>query len=191
MRSPRLRSVLVTGGFVLAVGLGYSAAAWQQHQHSTQHAFTERWPVPEVLSIEHDHLHKQLAAAINAGGETGAAAEHVKGVMKPHFLREEEIAMPPLALLEPLSRGEYTSEMDRVLKLTDQLEHELSEMLSEHQQIKDALKDLAQAARSEGHAEHAQFAEKLILHAKHEEQILYPAAILVGKYVRMKSPNKN
>jgi hypothetical protein len=33
---------------------------------------------------------------------------------------------------------------------------------------------------------HARFAEKLMLHAKTEEEVLYPAAILVGEYLKLK-----
>jgi len=34
--------------------------------------------------------------------------------------------------------------------------------------------------------EHARFAEKLMLHAQTEEEVLYPAAILVGEYLKVK-----
>jgi hypothetical protein len=34
--------------------------------------------------------------------------------------------------------------------------------------------------------DHARFAEKLALHAKTEEDVLYPAAILVGEYLKLK-----
>jgi hypothetical protein len=34
--------------------------------------------------------------------------------------------------------------------------------------------------------EHARFAEKLMFHAQTEEEVLYPAAILVGEYLKVK-----
>jgi len=34
--------------------------------------------------------------------------------------------------------------------------------------------------------EYAEFAEALMLHAKTEEEVLYPASILIGEYVREK-----
>jgi hypothetical protein len=40
---------------------------------------------------------------------------------------------------------------------------------------------VSQAAR----ARHAGFAEKLTLHAQTEEEVLYPAALLVGRYVKL------
>jgi hypothetical protein len=54
-------------------------------------------------------------------------------VLHPYFVREEEIALPPLGLLEPLSKAPPT---------------------------------------------------KLQLHAKSEEELFYPAALLVGDVVR-------
>lgn len=41
-----------------------------------------------------------------------------------------------------------------------------------------------EAARAEGHPEHVHFAEKLVLHAKTEEEVLYPATILLGEYLK-------
>jgi hemerythrin superfamily protein len=37
----------------------------------------------------------------------------------------------------------------------------------------------------EKHVGFAEFARKLILHAQMEEEVMYPAAILVGEYVRL------
>jgi hypothetical protein len=59
-------------------------------------------------------------------------------------------------------------------------------MLKEHQQIAGALQILNQAATEENHPEVVQFTEKLMLHARTEEDILYPAAILIGEYLKMK-----
>lgn len=140
---------------------------------------------PQSIRDEHEHLHRQLAAAIEAGGETGAAAQRVKDVMRPHFQREEQIAMPPLGLLESLSQGEVSPEMKPALRMTMELREEMPSMLAEHDRIKQALKDLEKAARSEGKLGHAEFAEKLILHARHEEDVLYPAALLVGRHLEM------
>ena len=57
-------------------------------------------------------------------------------------------------------------------------------MLAEHRQVVDALEKLAAAARVEKRPDATRFAEKLRLHAETEEQVLYPAAILVGEQVR-------
>ena len=56
-------------------------------------------------------------------------------------------------------------------------------MLAEHQQIGMALEKLRAAARAAGRGEYERFADALALHARTEEAVLYPAAILVGEVV--------
>ena len=68
--------------------------------------------------------------------------------------------------------------------MTERLQNDLPQMLAEHRQVVDALEKLATAARVEKRPDAARFAEKLRLHAETEEQVLYPAAILVGEQVR-------
>jgi hypothetical protein len=94
--------------------------------------------------------------------------------------------MPPLALLNDLAQGKASREMAEVLKMTDRLKAELPQMLAEHKAIVADLARLSDAAQTEGRPEFAHFAEKLILHATNEEQVLYPAAILVGEHLRLK-----
>jgi hypothetical protein len=142
--------------------------------------------IPEPLKAEHEELHAELARARDAGGRTSEAARVVAETLHPHFVREEEIAMPPLALLGALAADRLTSEMTDVLSLTDSLEAELPHMLEQHSAIVTALGRLESAARDEGKPEIAHFAEKLIQHARTEEEVLYPAAILVGRYLKLK-----
>ena len=63
-------------------------------------------------------------------------------------------------------------------------EHEALHAELEHRMVVGALRRLAAAAKQERKPEAARFAEALKLHALSEEQILYPAALLVGEYVR-------
>lgn len=141
---------------------------------------------PPAIAIEHEHLHEQLAAARDAGGETGQAAQAVAEVMAPHFEEEERYAMPPLGLLPALGRGEVSEEMRPAIRMAEQLEANYEQMLAEHERIIEALKQLETAAERDGHADHAAFAGRLILHAQHEEQVLYPTTLLIGEYLRLR-----
>ncbi len=141
---------------------------------------------PSILKAEHEELHAELARATKAGGTTGEAARAVAGTLDPHFLKEEEFAMPPLALLVDPAAGNITGDATEALRMTDRLKKGLPEMLSEHKAIVAALEKLSEAARAEHHPEFVEFSEKLVLHARTEEQILYPAAILVGDYLKLK-----
>lgn len=125
-----------------------------------------------------------MANAIKVGGNTGDAAREVAKLMHPHFLKEEEYALPPLGLLPELSAGKVSEEMLKVLKLTDKLESELPQMLIEHKATVKALQRLVDAATAERRLEQAQFARRLMAHALTEEEVSYPAALLVGRYLK-------
>lgn len=142
--------------------------------------------IPQPLKDEHEALHSTLVRATRAPGATGEAARAVAAVLHPHFVKEEQFALPPLGLLAPLARGEWTPGMRDVLDLTEKLKAELPQMLSEHHDIVAALDRLVEAARAEGQAEYVKFAEDLKLHALTEEEVSYPTAIVIGEYVKLK-----
>lgn len=60
-----------------------------------------------------------------------------------------------------------------------------SSIRAEHQKIGAALQSLRTPA-NEGKSEAAQFADHLLAHATEEKQIFYPAAMLVGDYLKLK-----
>ncbi len=140
--------------------------------------------IPDSLRVEHERLHARLAAATREPGRTGEAARTVARIMHPHFLREDEYAIPPLALLPRFMHGPVTPDMGDVLPLVARVKEELPLMLEEHRAILGALEQLASVAIDEGKPEWAEFADELRLHAQLEEEVLYPAAILVGEYVK-------
>jgi hypothetical protein len=142
--------------------------------------------IPHAMEIEHEELHKELRKGTRAGGETGEAAKKVAKIQHPHFVKEEDFALPPLGLLPLLSKGRVTKDMEDILLMTDKLKTELNQMLKEHKQILSALKKLVAAARKERKLEYIRFAERLTRHAQAEEELYYPAAILVGEYVKLK-----
>jgi hypothetical protein len=94
--------------------------------------------------------------------------------------------LPPLGLLAALAQGKVEAGMADVLKMTDRLKPELGTMLAERKEFVGALAKLVDAAKAENKPDIVHFAEKVILHAQTEEQVLYPTAILVGDIVRSK-----
>jgi hypothetical protein len=114
----------------------------------------------------------------------------LEGALATHFKREEEIATPPLGLLPALAQGGATAEMRSVLAMTDALESELPQMLREHEVIRAAATKFRATAERNRRQDYVRFADNLAAHAREEEEILYPAAILVGRYVARTAPQR-
>ncbi len=91
-----------------------------------------KFTIPLPLQHEHEALHEELRLATQADGEVGEAAQTLAHLMHPHFVKEDQFALPPLGLLAALARGEWSAEMAEVLTLTEQLEAELPQILAEH-----------------------------------------------------------
>jgi hypothetical protein len=151
-------------------------------EHSAVHG------IPSSVAREHKKIHDALTTATKAPGRVGAAARELAGVLGPHFEREEQIALPPLGLLAPLAAGERRSTgMNDVLAMTDALRKEMPRMLEEHQHIRAAVERLRTSAREERASEPVELADELAAHAISEEEVLYPAAILVGEVIRART----
>ncbi len=146
----------------------------------------KQFQIPGALEAEHKELHTTLEKYTRLPGKTGAAAKVVAKILHPHFEKEEEYALPLLGLLPELAEGKITADMKSAIAISEKLKKEHRQMLAEHQQIVKSLQTLKSAAIKENHTEVVRFVEMLQQHAKTEEQVLYPAAILIGEYLKLK-----
>jgi hypothetical protein len=146
----------------------------------------EFFKIPEPLKREHEELHEELVKATKESGPIGKAARVIIKLMHPHFAKEEDFALPPLGLLSLLIAGKVSPVMLGVTEMTDRLKADLHKMLDEHESIVAAAKNLAAAARRGKKLNYVRFADKLIQHASMEEEVLYPAAILIGEFIKVK-----
>jgi hypothetical protein len=179
---------MTTGMLVLALPVFASMLSRSVHAQDYPHGQADMHKseirIPESIKVEHGEIHEALVRATKAPGEVGKAARDLAAVLHPHFVREEQIALPPLGLLAQLARGEVTPEMRAVLPMTDSLRAELPKMLEEHKAIHAATVHLGEVAMAAGDSAAARVAEQLLVHAQNEEEVMYPAAILVGDIVR-------
>lgn len=174
---------------LLAFGawLCLSAVAWPQSAFAQQQGQVHNWlRIPSSVEAEHGELRTELAQLTHSGGKTADAAQKLQEELRPHFEKEEKYALPPLGLLAPLSQGEATSDMRAAIALSDELKAQLPEMVIEHQAIEAAAQNLESAGHEENKPEAIAFAKQLLLHAQTEEQVLYPSAILVGEYLKLR-----
>jgi hypothetical protein len=169
-----MRRSFVCLGVLAAVAIGGGAVAREK----------QALKPPPSIQAEHHEIHEALVALTKATGPVGVAAKALAATLHPHFLREEEIALPPLGLLAPLAAGKTPAGIDEALVMADTLKKELPRMLEEHEAIRAAVERLARVSKQERHAEGQAFAAALALHAQTEEEVLYPAAILVGDLIR-------
>jgi hypothetical protein len=139
--------------------------------------------IPDSLIEEHAHLHEVLERVTREEGALGEAGRAVMEVLHPHFLREEEFALPPLGMLS-LSGERPSGDVDETITMTERLGEEIPRMLEEHAIIARAVEVLAERAKEAGREEYVDFAHDLMHHAKLEEEIMYPASLLVGAYLR-------
>ena len=140
--------------------------------------------IPGSLKSGHDSIRATLKRAMREPGRTGETARLVAQILDGHMMREEKFAFAPLGLLPALARGETPAELADAVQLTEDLKREIGQMREEHRQISDGLRKLAQAAEAEGKSEYVALAQELIVHQHVEEEVIYPAALLVGAYAR-------
>ena len=143
--------------------------------------------IPPSLKHEHGEMRASLEIAQKAAGKSGEAAREVARLLVPHFKKEEEYALPPLDALAVLAGGGVPENPEAIIAKADRLRYELAEMLREHQAIAKALEDLYDVATDDARPELARFARKLLLHAQMEEQVYYPATLMVGEYLKLRT----
>lgn len=144
-----------------------------------------RIQMPRSLRIEHDELHQALAVLVHETGELGDEIRRVARLLEPHERKDQAFALPVLGLIERLARGEIRAEMAQVFPHTDWLKNHAATLLAEHGMILAAVEKMLAAARARQRPDCIDFAERLINHLRLQEEVLYPAAILVGEYLRL------
>ncbi len=143
--------------------------------------------VPSSIKNEHEYLLNQMKTFTLFQDSTGRIALKLDSLMHHHFQEEEDFVLPPLSHLPSLASGEIPDVSKEVIQLTEQLKSQLAHMTAEHQLIKAYLVELKQAAALGNHPEVSEFEKAVHQHAITEEEVYFPAAILVGEYLKLKS----
>jgi len=140
--------------------------------------------IPEAMELEHEELHEELRKATRMPGNVGKAAKRVAQVLHPHFERENELALPVIGVARELAEEKTSADFPKALELFEKFKPEYEKMLQEHVEIVKALDELEKVARKAKKAAVVDFARKLKLHAKTEEDLTYPAVLMVGKLLK-------
>ena len=144
---------------------------------------------PSSLAEEHRELFSELGELASEGGETGKAIKELLAVLELHFEKEEGAVMPLLGALRPLSEGKAIRNHSEVMSFHERFSSDYPRMLKEHAQVKKLI-ERVRAAAKEGKGGVVTVMDELEHHAKVEEEVLYPAAMLVGAFARGKAKAK-
>ncbi len=140
--------------------------------------------IPEPLQLSHAQLEAALSETMQADGRTMIVAEAVVQLLESHFQKESEEVLRILGLLEPLAADAIGVAED--YPELNNLEANESSLHQEHAALIAAAEKLRTAAREEGADAILEFAERLLMRIRLDEEIFYPAALLIRNYLRLK-----
>jgi hypothetical protein len=143
--------------------------------------------VPDYILQEHRTLLSTVDSLALLKDSTGLAAIKLQEVMHHHFKEEEDYVLPVLGLLTPLAEGKLPAEREAIIQLTEKLRKEHNHMIAEHQLITALLQELVQTSKREGRERLETYKRAVLGHATAEEVVYFPAAILVGDYLKLKT----
>ena len=167
---------------VLVALFGASPAAGQEPAPGSRVAVLE---APLALRLDHKSLREALNRALEDKAGVGDAARAIDPLVSSHFKHEEELALRPLGLLRGIARDASSADIASAIAMTGKIEQDLPQLLDEHRAILEASKRLADVARRERKPQFVDVADRLWLHARIAEEVLYPAAILLGEHLRV------
>jgi len=145
---------------------------------------------PRSIRQEHGEILQFVTRLAREGGPTADAAQRLARLLETHMHKEEAFAAPPLALLPRIARDNIVPAMAETLVHADWLRENLDTMLAEHRMIAAALEELLKLAGPSPQPGLVTFAETVLNHARLEEEVLYPAAIVAGEYLKMRLGKK-
>ncbi|HET9747446.1 MAG TPA: hemerythrin domain-containing protein [Chitinophagaceae bacterium] len=146
--------------------------------------------VPSSIKKEHDYLLDQIHTITSFQDSAGLAAIKLNDLMQHHFKEEEDFVLPALGLLTSLAGGKIPEQSNEIIRLTDKLASQLTHLSVEHQLIKAYMDELKHADTNMSHPEIIEFEKQLHKHANIEEEVFFPAAILIGEYLKLKVTKK-
>jgi hypothetical protein len=142
---------------------------------------------PSSLEEEHKETHEKLEKIVSSSGDTANMAKQVQSILQPHFEKEEQLSIPVLGALQPYVNGTLTEETrNQAIQISQQFKQEYPTMLEEHKQIVAALDNLENTAMQENRQDAISFIADLKSHAINEEQVTYPATIIIGELLELK-----
>ncbi len=145
---------------------------------------------PKSLEEEHEEIMQSLRRSANLPDRTGKAVKDLLKTLEPHFEKEERVAMPVLGALTQLVSGDKFANLREIAESQGALLQEYENMFQEHAILKRLIEQAEAEAKEEKHDQVADMLGALAHHARVEEEVLYPAALLAGTLAKYLMPNE-
>ena len=142
--------------------------------------------VPSSLKKTHSELLQQLHQFTLINDSSATVALKLEELMLHHFLEEEDYILSPLGLLPSLSKGQFPEHPQEIIILSEKAKSQIDHMSAEHQLITAYIEELKQASAEENQPAIIAFEKDVSKHALSEEEVYFPAAIMVGEYLKSK-----
>ena len=156
-------------------------------QDNTITQFPGKPEVPSSIKKTHEYLLAQIQKMTSYKDSSGRVAKKLEELMQHHFQEEEDLILPPLGLLPLLANGQIPEQSEDVILLSENVKSMLNHMSVEHQLINAYIKELIEASNKENLPEIIKFENEVIKHAISEEEVFFPASILIGEYLKLRS----
>ena len=180
-RSPKRLALL---GFAAAALIIPISVAHAQPATPAPAAVTH--PIPQSLRNEHAEDLEQLELLSKRPGKVGEIAREAMVLFKRHAATEAEFIMPPLTLLPVLADGKVTPDMAWAVAMSDRVRAEREQIFQQHAEVTEVLNKLVEAAETAKDQDAKEFAEAAAGDAMNDVEILEPAVLVIGDYIRMK-----
>jgi hypothetical protein len=154
---------------------------------NTLRLFEGKPGVPVAIKKEHENILNLLKNFVSLQDSAGGAARKLENLVQHHFAEEEDYVLPPLGLLPLLANGTIPEQSKEIIALTQKLKENMDHLSAEHQMIKAYISELKEVAPKERLPDIIKFENEVSTHAMTEEEIYFPAAMLVGEYLKLKS----
>lgn len=143
---------------------------------------------PSSLDEEHEEIMHALRGYEALRGKTGEAVKELMRVLEPHFKKETLIVLPVLGALTTLVQEEKPKDLREIAESQGAILQEYDNMFREHAEIRKLVAEAKNRSLEEKHQEVVELLDGLAHHARVEEQVLYPAALLAGTVAKCLMP---
>jgi len=176
------KQTLICAGVVLAMLApisGIDTVALAQPSHLM---------VPQSIRLEHAAIIERLTKEAAKSGVSAAIAQKALVLIKTHFAKEEEFVFPPLGLLDQIAAGESPADAVKraAIDMVERTKASKQSLQEDHIQITSMMNDLIQAATRANEADLVVFAGNVAAHNLGEIEVLQPATVMIGDYLRPK-----